>query len=200
MKRRDAIKRLGLATGAVIATPAILSLLNSCTTKAEQWVPKFLSPKQGQLLTKLVNVFLPKTQDLPSATELNVPEFIDRYIAEIYDEKKQEQTKLAFGEITQKVELHTGLEIEQLKANDLEGFLDEYLKTSNEIDEERIANPTFEGMTTSELLNSIKYLSIKAYLTNEEVGKQVLAYDPYPGDYFCGDLEELTQGKRWALQ
>jgi len=199
MKRRDAIKRLGYAAGFVVATPTVLGILNSCTTAKEQWIPEFLSPKQGRLLTKLVDVFLPKTEQLPSANELNVPEFIDRYVNEVYIDKDQEKFKTAFGATTKILTEHSGKKLDNVEDIDLQKFLDKYLKVKDEIDEDRLANPSYKGMTTSEFLNIIKLLAIKAYLINEKIGEEVLAYDPVPGAYYCGDLQKLTGGKSWSL-
>ena len=198
MKRRDAIKRLGFVAGFVVATPTVLSILNSCSSAVDEWIPQFLSPQQGRLLIKLVNVFLPKT-DLPSASELNVPEFIDRYVDEIFDLKDQKIFITAFSATTQKLTEQSNLKLDDIESKHLKMFLDKNLKVKGEIDEERLANPYFEGMTTSEFLNSIKALSITAYLTTEEIGENVLAYDPVPGAYYCGDLQELTDGKSWSL-
>ena len=199
MKRRDAIKRLGYAAGIVVATPTVLGILNSCTTPTEQWNPEFLSPKQGRLLIKLVDVFLPKTEQLPSANELNVPEFIDRYVNEVYLDKDQQKFGAAFGATTKILTEHSGKKLGDVEDIDLQKFLDKYLKVKGEIDEERLANPEFEGMTTQNFLTYIKLLSIKAYLTTEKIGEDVLAYDPVPGAYYCGDLQKLTGGKSWSL-
>lgn len=77
--------------------------------------------------------------------------------------------------------------------------MNEFLKVKGEEDEERLENPDFNGMTTSEILNSLKSLSIKAYITTEKIGEEILAYDPIPGAYYCADLNELTGGKSWSL-
>ena len=43
MKRRDALKNIGLSAGLIIGTPSIITLLNSCTTDPKTWKPIFLS-------------------------------------------------------------------------------------------------------------------------------------------------------------
>ena len=47
MKRREAIKNIGLTTGFVISAPGILSLLQSCKADAETWTQSFLSEDEG---------------------------------------------------------------------------------------------------------------------------------------------------------
>ena len=81
MKRREAIRNIGLTTGFVVATPSIFSLLQSCKTDVATWTPSFLTQEEGIMVKNIVDVILPKTE-IPSASELNVPEFIDKYMNE----------------------------------------------------------------------------------------------------------------------
>ena len=69
----------------------------------------------------------------------------------------------------------------------------------DEIDQEREANLEAKIMTKSEFLNNLKWMTINAYKTSQEIGENVLVYDPVPGAYLCGDLQELTGGKSWSL-
>jgi hypothetical protein len=156
-------------------------------------------PEQAKFLIKLVNVFLPKTS-LPSATDVNVPEFIDRYVDEIFTIEDQQIFKAAFSNTMTKISMHQGLEIlDEVEDFQIKAFLDEHLMVKDEVDIEREADPDFKGKTTSEFLNTIKTMTIQAYLTNEKIGEDVLAYEPIPGAYYCGDLKSLTDGKSWSL-
>ena len=77
MDRRSALKNLGLTVGYSIATPTLISIVQSCKTESDLgWQPAFFTPEEGVLVKTLVDVFLPKT-DTPSASELNVHMFID---------------------------------------------------------------------------------------------------------------------------
>ena len=198
MKRREALKNLGLATGFVVASPSIISLLQSCTAEANTWTPVFLSVEEGVVLTNLVDIILPKT-DIPSATEVNVPQFIDKYVHEVLDDESQAQIKTAFGAIISILKHNAEDKIEKVTENDYKALLDNHMLLENEVDSEREANPDSKDMTKSEFLNNVKWMTINAYKTTQEIGENVLAYDPVPGAYFCGDLQELTGGKSWSL-
>ena len=50
-----------------------------------------------------------------------------------------------------------------------------------------------------EFLNHLKYLTIMAYVGSEEIGENVLMYDPVPTAYYCGDLQEISGGKSSSL-
>src|SRR5699024_7110857 len=71
MDRRRALRNIGLTTGVVAASPALLSLLQSCTAEKASWIPEFFTPEEGIVLTNIVDIIIPKT-DTPSASEVNV--------------------------------------------------------------------------------------------------------------------------------
>ena len=75
MDRRVALKNMGLALGYTVATPTLISLMQSCRQETTpEWVPAFFSPEEGMVLTALADLMLPKT-DTPSASEVGVPRF-----------------------------------------------------------------------------------------------------------------------------
>jgi len=198
MKRREALKNLGLATGFFVATPTIISLLQSCTSEVSTWTPEFLSIYEGVVLTNLVDIIIPKT-DIPSATEVNVPQFIDKYIKEVLDDESQAQVKTAFGTIISILKPDAETKIEKVTQEEYKALLDNYMLLEDEIDQERETNLEAKDLTKSEFLNNLKWMTINAYKTTQEIGENVLVYDPVPGAYLCGDLQELTGGKSWSL-
>lgn len=77
MKRREALKNMGMVMGYSVAAPTLISIVHSCKTETPvDWIPDFFSPQEGHVLKLMVDIFLPKT-DSPSASELNVHLFID---------------------------------------------------------------------------------------------------------------------------
>ena len=199
MKRREVLKNLGFATGFFVATPTIISLLQSCTSDVKTWVPEFLTIEQGIVLTNIVDIILPKT-DLPSATELNVPQFIDKYVNEVLDDKSQISIKTAFDNIISVLKPNSEDSIEKITQENYKALLDKHMLIKGEVDTERESNPESLEMTKSEFLNTLKSITIFAYVNTEEIGERVLAYDPIPGAYYCGDLQELTGGKLWSIR
>ena len=199
MKRREVLKNLGFATGFFVATPTLISLLQSCTSEVKTWVPEFLTIEQGVVLTNIVDIILPKT-DLPSATELNVPQFIDKFINEVLGDEQQTQIKNGFNTMISLLKQNGIESVEKLTEDNCKSLLDQHMLVKGEIDKERAANPESLELTKSEFLNSLKGITIMAYVTTEEIGERVLKYDPIPAAYYCGDLQELTGGKSWSLK
>lgn len=199
MKRREALKNIGLTTGFVIATPGLVSLLQSCKTEPEGWKAVYLSEEQGAVLQQFVDVVLPKTEDLPSATELNAPEFIDTFYGTAMSDEEQAQVKVAFDKMIADLKLNYTEDLSKLTDENIKDYLDKNMMVKGQDDEERMADPESEEMTKSEFLNSMKWMTINAYVVTEKIGETVLAYDPIPSQYYCGDLDELTGGKSYSL-
>lgn len=199
MKRREALKNIGFATGFFVFTPTVLSMLQSCESDRKTWTPQFFTLEQGVVLTGIVDTILPKTDNLPSASDINVPEFIDKYVNEVMDSEAKEDIKIAFGHIISILKSNTTGPVEDFAQDDYKTLLDEHLKLNNEIDPQKLDNNEKLRLTNSDFLNQIKAMTIKAYLTTEQIGEEVLVYEPIPTKYYCGDLQELTGGKSYSL-
>ena len=199
MKRRDALKNIGLAAGFAAITPSIFSMLQGCSSNTETWIPSYLTSEEKTVITNLVDIIIPKTATAPAASEVNVPQFIDKYILEVLDVKDQEITKTAFEKIIIILKPDADSNLSDVTTEQYKSLLDEHMFLSEEIDPEREANSEALDMTSSEFLNQLKWMTIYAYKNSEEVGENVLAYDPIPGAYYCGELQELTGGKSYSL-
>jgi hypothetical protein len=198
MKRRDALKNLGLAAGFAITAPSIFSLLQSCTS-APDWMPTYFTNDEKEIVVNLVDIILPKTEGTPSATEVNVPQFIDKYITEVLNLEDQEAIRVSFTDIIATLKPTVEIAIRDITTAQYTALLDAHLLVKGEIDEDRLAHPEALQPTKNEFLNHLKYLTIKAYVTSEEIGENVLMYDPVPTAYYCGDLQEISGGKSSSL-
>ena len=183
-----------MGTGFVLATPSLFSLLQSCTSDVATWSPVFLTEEQGIVLQSLVDVILPKT-DTPSATEVNVPEFIDKYTNEVLDDEDQTLVKNAFDKLVTLIKTDYNENLTKVTEDNYKNLLDTHMKLAKE---ETVSEDS-NIITVSQLLNTIKGQTIYAYRISETVGETILAYDPIPGASYCGDLQELTEGKAWSL-
>lgn len=206
---------MGLAMGYTVATPTLISIMQGCKTEpVMEWTPDFFSKEQGNILTKLVDIILPKT-DTPSASEVQVNLFIDRFINEVADKEQQDFTKMAMGRFLEKATRAAGKEkVIDLTSEELEKTLAGTLKITKEDEVKNMkAITTYneamakgqEALLDDEIAshafaNNLRGLTIMGYKTSEYVGEEVLAYLPVPGEYIgCGDLEALTGGKAWSL-
>ena len=197
MKRRDALKGLGLSIGYVIATPTVISMLQSCQTDVDQWVPEFLSVDEGLVIKNLVDLILPKTDLSPGALEVNVPEFLDLYALKVYNEEQQIKFKNDLQEIIKEL-FGSKRKVSKVTADDYNTLLSKYLKADKKT-QESFKNSEKEK-TVFEALMKLRNSSVWAYKTSELIGETVLAYAPIPGkQQGCIPLDEATKGKAWSL-
>lgn len=215
MDRRKALKNMGLAMGYTVATPAVMSLLNSCKeASAASWTPRFFSPAEGKVLIHIVDILLPKT-DTPSASEVNVHIFIDRYLDEVMALEQQSFIRMLMEQFTALAQQESGKDnLEDLESDDIEPVIASALQPRDPASEkahEDALGAYMEAMAKGEkaeldkqvasvhLAKSLRGFSIWAYKNTEYIGERVLPYAPVPGENIpCGDLEELTGGKVWS--
>ncbi len=216
MKRRSALKNMGMAMGLTVATPTVLSLLQSCQQETgPDWTPVFFSPEEGAVLVQVVDLILPKT-DIPSASEVGVHSFLDLYMAEVSAPEEQAMIKTGLAAFIKQALSDSGKETAAaLTPEDLEPVLAAALVKREPDDEAAIyealgaymeAQAKGEAATLDDavgtylIANNLREASIWAFKNSEYIGEEVLAYLPVPGEYIgCGDLNELTGGKAWSI-
>ena len=209
MDRRTALKNISLASGYAIATPTILSVLQSCKSDVSTWSPIFLTHAQGHAIKHLVDIILP-VSNIPGGLDVNIPEFIDVMYNDVEDEEKQNELLKGSEVFEAKFESIFSKKVSEGTKNDFESILETYFKITEEQQEAvfSLINKNISEVSQSELetyhiykfLTAVRNYSLYGYYTSEKIGEEVLAYDPVPGPYIpCSSLEELTDGKAWSL-
>jgi hypothetical protein len=216
MDRRIALKNMGMALGYTVAAPTIISLMQSCAQDTSpEWTPAFFSPEEGAVLMHLLDIILPKT-DTPSATDVNVHKFIDKYLDEVSPEEEQKFMKMGMGKFIEKALADSGKESAlDLGAEELEPLLAAALEKKEAEEEAAIFESLMsynEAVANGEpaeldgdvaryaFATQLRDGAISAYKNSEYIGEEVLAYLQIPGGYIgCGDLDELSGGRAWSL-
>ena len=199
MKRRDALKSIGLSLGYASVASSAFSILQGCTTEAEKWTPQFLSMDEGLVVKNLIDLILPKTEKSPGALEVNVPEFIDLLAFKSYDNKAKSKLNKEIKAIVS--ELITGKEpefqVSDLTTEEYDALLAKYLKSEPESRKDY----NKEQKTVYSALTGLRGKAVWAYKKSELIGEEVLAYNPVPGaQKGCININEATGGKAWSLQ
>ncbi len=197
MDRRSVLKKTGLFVGATVAMPSMLSILQSCKNEPRlTWKPEFLSEIEAKTIGTLVDMILPRT-DTPGALDVKVDVFIDKVIAKTYDDEGQENIRNEIASFNANCEENFGGIFIDLDESTRTEVLKIAEKTSGKF------NPGVWGKTIGDqeeigFYRSMKSMAIWAYFTSEEIGENVLNYDPVPGEYKgCLPLSEV--GNRWSL-
>lgn len=213
MERRQVLKNLGLGAGFLVASPSIMSLLQSCTSEPE-FNPVFLSKGEGHALRRIVDLIIPSDDAVPGAADVGVHEFIDGFYNEVLPAEVQSMVRLGFGILANTFQSTNDKELEQGKPADFDALLAKYLKTSEEEQEgyqdkmdefmaayaeDPSSQPDADAAVFS-LLSGIRDMTIWGWKSSEQIGENVLWYDPIPGiQKGCIPLSEAGNGNAAAL-
>ena len=214
MNRRQALKNIGLGAGVLVVGPSTLSLLQSCKNEPDyDWQPVFLSASHGFALKKILDVIIPTT-DTPGASDLNIAQFIDSYMDEVAELDRRDRFVESADAFSRAFNNEYDKAHEEGSDEEFENIVKKYLKASP-AEKEKYAKRNSETQDAQdqkaeiqidadagayEYLTSVRDMAIWAWKTSEEIGENVLWYDPVPGEYIpCGPVEELGNGKAMSL-
>ena len=214
MDRRQALKNLGFGAGILIVGPTALSLLQSCKNDPKiSWEPTFLSISNGLALKQILNVIIPKT-DTPGANDLNLAEFIDSYMGQVASEGRQQNFKRSADAFAVAFKNELNKDLEKGNEKDFEKIISKYLRATTE-EQKIFAKRETETQDPVDkipelkmdpdagslsYLKNVREMGIWAWKTSEQIGENVLWYDPIPGKYIpCAPVEELGNGKAMSL-
>ena len=200
MTRRHLLRSLSFLTGGTVLAPAALStLLQGCATEDRRtWRPAYFTPEEADFLSAYVDTLLPRT-DTPGGLDVGVDVFLDKLMAATNAEYDPEG--------------YFSAGIRELEASAKTAHGTAFTKTSPEqraglfsAAEQRSPryNPQVWGTAVGEeppidFYRSLKSMCLWAYLSSEEIGLNVLNYDPVPGGY-DGDISLASVGGRaWSL-
>lgn len=210
MDRRRAIKNISLGVGYTIAAPTLLSLFQSCNREPD-WVPVYLTQEQATAISKLVDIILPTNGEIPGAVAVGVPQFIDLFYGEVYALKAKGEFDLGYQAF--KAEFQNGdaeKDITKAKSEELEPIIKKYFNVTKE-QREALMIKLAEGYNDSEqpyaydaetaaanFLIGLRSSAINGWRTSEQIGENVLTYDPIPGQWkACIPVEEV--GRPYSL-
>jgi len=212
MNRREILRYTAYATGFAVSAPLASVLLTGCKPDAEMMAPGFkpgfFSDAEYEYIVKMADAMLPKT-DTPGAVEVGVPQMIDKVVGEVYGTEDQEKTRKGLQALMKKMDADNPGGFSKLDADKALVYLqDQDLHYKTNAPKTTMSGedvPQEEMVDTEEASAKSAYFSLKStiigmYFQTEEVATTMLAYDPVPGEYIpCGDLQELTGGKAWAI-
>ncbi|MFN4764247.1 gluconate 2-dehydrogenase subunit 3 family protein [Gillisia sp. Q332] len=212
MNRRQALKNFGLGAGILIVGPSTLSLLQSCKSEPKtDWEPAFLTVGNGFILKQILDVIIPET-DTPGANDLNIAEFIDSYMDQVAPIERRDKFNSSANAFAAAFKSEFDKNPEKGSAEEYEQIVKKYLKATPEQQEIYLKRPTEDqldiepaesldtGAGVYSYLSEVRGMAIWAWKTSEEIGENVLWYDPVPGQYIaCGPVSELGKGKAMSL-
>jgi len=197
MDRREALRTGSLAAGAALAMPTLLTLLQSCRDVPRlSWQPEFLTEREAVFLAALIDTVLPRT-DTPGGLDVKADVFMDKVFARGYNDDARGRIREGLASLDASCRDAHGSDFASLGQAGRVAFL-----TAAE-SEGATFNPGVWGTTVGEqepvsFYRTLKSMAVWAWSSSEEVGRNVLSYDPIPGRFDgCIPLSEV--GNRWSL-
>ncbi|MCA6078910.1 gluconate 2-dehydrogenase subunit 3 family protein [Fulvivirga sedimenti] len=197
MKRREALQKTLLMTGTAASASTLFSLLQSCQQQPRiNWKPLFLNEDQAVFISTIVDTWLPKT-DTPGALDVKVDMFLDMVFSRLYDENGKSQVIQFIDQTNEESRQKFGKSFADLASKDRAEIL------SRKESEAGTFNPGVWGTAVGKqqpvgFYRSLKSTAMWGYFSSEEIGKNVLNYDPIPGGYNgCIPLSDV--GNSWSL-
>ena len=164
ISRREAIRRAALLAG-VALSPEWLSIVGRAQTPATR---TYFTAAQAPLVSAAAERILPRT-DTPGAIDVGVPAFIDRFYGEFMSPADRQLLVGALDEIEKAAGTAHGASFAALTAAQQDAVLRSVATAQQGRD------PSSFGLLRS--------VTVLGYFTSEQVGKNVLHYDPVPGAY-----------------
>jgi hypothetical protein len=207
MDRRSVIKQMALSGGVVLSSGSILALLQSCKSNniSLGWTPKYFSVSDMSIISAIANEIMPK-DDMPSATDVAVPQFIDLLFLDVFDKNFGQEFKAGINEFSNNYQSKHNQRFEQASPLDKGAFVrslynlgEQDKKNIFELLENKKVPDKFQNLyVLYRFLTSLRDLTIDAYFTSELIGEKYLAYDPIPGS-FVVDFPVDESTKVWSL-
>ena len=197
MDRRDVIKKSALFAGLTISGATISSLFQSCQSQSRiDWEPMFFDQKQAETVSAMTEIILPAT-DTPGALDLNVDLFVDLICAKHLSPEDQAHVKKGCNEFMDKCKSTYGKNFPDLNPEQQAEMMKQAGESANTF------NPSVWGSPLGkqdpvDFYRRVKQFTLMGYFTSEEVGKNILVFDPIPGEQKgCIPLDDV--GNAWTI-
>jgi gluconate 2-dehydrogenase gamma chain len=181
ISRREAIRRAALLAG-VVLSPEWLNVVGWAGSAAPHQTGR-LTPAQATIAGAVADRIIPRT-DTPGAADVGVPAFIDLLYSEFMtDAERQVFTNGLNGVETAAKAAHNA-SFATLTAERQDAVLRGIARAE-------------EGREQS-FFRLIRSATVLGYFTSEEVGRNVLHYDPVPGRYeACVPIDQVGR-RNWT--
>lgn len=212
MKRRELLRNAAYTAGFAVSAPVLSAFFTSCESDPaitdEAYKPAFFDVAQFAYITKMADIMLPSDGTV-GAVEVGVPQMIDKMVAEVYGEEAQQKQLKGLKLLMEKMDgdnpggfanMADDKALVYLQDQDLhyKTFKSETMMSGEDVPTE-VAVESDEA-SAKDAYFGLKSMIISSFFNTERAAKELLVYLDVPGEYIpCGDLQELTGGKAWAI-
>lgn len=194
MDRREALRTTSFVVGYSLTASAIATALQGCRTEpattesvAKEWSPAFFNAEQTELVAEMAETIIPETTTY-GAKSVGVHEYIDDELQYFFAPQDQYKFLQGLADVQVRAQQAHDKTFQSCTAEERTALLQQMEVESKDVKPE---DPT-------PFFTTFKRLAVRGYFTSEKVSKEVLNFDPVPGDYLgCIPLADV--GRLWAL-
>lgn len=191
MNRREALRKSTLLLGGALSASTVAAVMSGCKAPMDpDWTPSTMTRDQAEIVAEVCERIIPAT-DTPGAKDALVHRYIDEFLTNIASPEERE----VFTKGIQNLQERSFL---KLSDADKDAMLAEMQgNASGPSDSEVGADLANEGEANmnrevaNQFFQGMKQLTITGFFSSEVGAKQVLRYDPIPGEFDgCIDYQE----------
>ncbi len=191
MNRREALRKSTLLLGGALSASTIAAVMSGCKAPMDpDWTPSTMTRDQAEIVAEVCERIIPAT-DTPGAKDALVHRYIDEFLTNIASPEERE----VFTKGIQNLQERSFM---KLSDADKDAMLAEMQgNASGPSDSEVGADLANEGEANmnrevaNQFFQGMKQLTITGFFSSEVGAKQVLRYDPIPGEFDgCIDYQE----------
>lgn len=172
MNRRDSLRTLMMASGALIALPG---WAHEWTQPSVSIARTIFSQQQQDILTSVVDTIIPPGNAI-GAVSVGVDKFLQKLLADCYDEAAQQNVKTQLEKLEQHATIAYGKSFTACEQSQREQLLLKF--STSEVKEE------------NDFFTLMKSETIRGFNTSREVMVNYLNYKQVPGHYYgCVDAK-----------
>lgn len=178
--RREAIRRAALLAG-VVLSPGWLTLAGRARPLAQA---RYFTPAQLAMVAAIADRIIPRT-DTPGAADVGVPALIDLLYGEFMTEAERGLLTQGLADVDRAATAAHGASFPTLGAERQDVLLRGIARAEEDKDES--------------FFRLIRSATVLGYFTSEQVGRNVLHYDPVPGRYEgCIPIDQVGR-RNWTI-
>ena len=199
MTRREVIKKTAILSGYALSASVMQGILSGCEAEGGfDWTPDFFSEVQGQWLAEIGETILPASDSGPGAKDVFVHQFIDAVVAQCFKPHEKDNFVTGLNELNQQATDSYGKAMHKITAEQRHELLDKVDKTAKAAMKANPPAAEDKSYNRDAFFLGLKQMVIAGYFGSEKIAKELLAFDPVPGEFQgCIPYEEV--GKTWAI-
>lgn len=191
--RRELLHRAAVMLGGAVSSSAVLGVLGGCaaTPQTAEPVPlRFFTPPEAHIAEIMAGQIIPAT-DTPGAIETGVPAFIDRMMADFYQDTERATLRAGLARADADAQARHTKPFHSLTSSEQIALMTVY-------DREQFDWGRAGSSGPIHFFRIMKELTTLGFFTSEIGASKFLRYDPVPGPYRADLPYDKATGRAWS--